>query len=51
LHYARLQHRFGHFLHKQRHAIGLLDDLPEHLCRQPLTTRDVFRHPSHLRLP
>jgi hypothetical protein len=29
---------------------GLLDDLPQHLCRQPLAPRDVFRHPDHLRL-
>ena len=44
---TRLQHCFGHFLHKQRHPIGPLDDVPEHLRRQMLFTRDVFRHPYH----
>jgi hypothetical protein len=36
--------------HKQRHTIGLLDDLPQHLRRRTLATRDVFRYSYHLRL-
>ena len=62
---AGFEHRLGHFLDEQRHAVGALDDLGDHIRRQqggiagePLDHRrtvappePVQRHHRHMRLP
>jgi hypothetical protein len=40
----RLQHRLGHFLHKQGNAVGALDDILPDVCRQALVDDKVVDH-------
>ena len=44
----RFEDRLGHFFHKQRDAIGLLDNLLEHFRWQTLAARYVFNYPCNL---
>ncbi len=38
------EHRFGEFFHKERHAVGLGDDLLQHFVRQRLACRQATDH-------
>ena len=48
---AELQHRFGQFLHEQRHAVGLCHDLLEHFGRKRLAARDAIDQRHRVTMP
>ena len=48
---AGLEHGLGQFLHEQRHAVGLGDDLIQHFRRQRLAGGDAIDHRQRLSPP